>query len=128
MKLDYERRNTLVQNPELSLPNAKTAMADDRKFTHYLFSETNKKGQAKGKAFTSRLGYDINNYSELKQEILTRAAKYPAKLKGCNEHGDLYEQQIVLYGNNGKPANVIVGWINSDVSTRMTSAYIKEVT
>ncbi|MCH5212258.1 MAG: minor capsid protein [Oscillospiraceae bacterium] len=127
VKLDYKRQNALVEHPELSLPNAKTATADDRKFTHYLFSETNKKGQAKGRAFTSRLGYDINNYPELKQEILTRAAKYPAKLKGNNEHGDLYEQKIVLYGNKGKPANVILGWINSDTSTRMTSAYIKEV-
>ena len=127
VKLDYERQCELSLNPELSLPNAKTTTADDRKFTNYLFGGTNEKGLAKGKAFTSRLGYDINNYSELKKEILERAEKYPSLYKNTDEFGDKYEQKIVLYGNKDTPANVVVGWKVKDNKTWMTSAYIKEI-
>ena len=127
IKLDYKRQNYLISHPEAALPNAKNATADNRKFTGYLFSSDNPKGYAKGKAFTSRLGYDENNYMELKKAILQSATKYPATLKGNNEHGDLYEQKIVLYGKKDKPANVVVGWIRNDFETKMTSAYIKEV-
>ena len=90
VKLDYERQNALALNPELSLPNAKKATADDRKFTNYLFGGIYEKGLAKGKAFTSRLGYDINNYSELKKEILARAERYPSLYKNTDEFADKY--------------------------------------
>ena len=53
---------------------------------------------------------------------------YPAVFKGNVGFGDKYEQQIVLNGLKGTPANVIVGWISKpDGTTSMTSAYIKEV-
>ena len=35
--LDYSRRNRLINNTQLKLPNAETATIDDRKFTEYLF-------------------------------------------------------------------------------------------
>ena len=75
----------------------------------------------------SRLGYDINNYSELKKEILAIAERYPSLYKNTDEFGDKYEQKIVLYGNKDTPANVVVGWKVKDNKTWMTSAYIKEI-
>ena len=124
MKLDYERQNKLIMHPELKLPNSEKATADDRKFTGYLFNPNNTRGWAKGKAFTSRLGYDVSNYTELKKEILLSATKYPAKFKSNNEHGDRYEQKIILYGLNNKPADVLVGWLNDDKGTHMTTAHL----
>ena len=38
----------------------------------------------------SRLGYDINNYSELKKEILARAERYPSLYKNTDEFADKY--------------------------------------
>ena len=127
IKLDYSRQNRLANHPELALPNAKNATADDRKFTGYLFNPSNQKGYAKGRAFTSRLGYDAGNYVELKTAIIKDATKYPASYKGNKGYGDLYEQKIILYGNKGTPANVVVGWEVKGSVVRMTSAYIKEV-
>ncbi len=127
IKLDYGRQNRLAKHPELALPNASKVTADDRKFTGYLFNPENAEGWAKGKAFTSRLGYDKNNYADLKKEIVSHATKYPARLKGEDKFGKAYEQKIVLYGLKNKPANVIIGWKENNGETWMTSAYIKEV-
>lgn len=128
MKLDYRRRNELRTHPEKRLPNADNVVLPDKKFTHYLFGGDKQGGLAKGKALTSRLGYGISNWGEFQEEIRTRAKEYPVTRGMADQHGVRYEQKMVVYGKNGKPANVIVGWIqraNGEVS--MTSAYIKEV-
>ena len=127
VKLDYQRQNALVKNPETALPNALSATADNRKFTEYLFGGTNERGLAKGAAFTSRLGYDINNYDKLKDEILKKASKYPSVFKETSIYGDKYEQKMILYGLNDKSANVIVGWQVNTEKTWLTSAYMKEL-
>lgn len=127
VKLDYQRQSALVKNPELALPNAAYATADNRKFTEYLFGGTHENGLAKGAAFTSRLGYDIDNYGKLKDEILKKAGKYPSVLKDTGVYGEKYEQKMILYGVKGKPANVIIGWQTNDDKTWMTSGYIKEL-
>lgn len=127
-QLDYKRRNELINHPELKLPNAEKAILSDTKFTNYLFGGDNEKGLAKGRAFSSRLGYDISNWKELQREIQKNVAKYPAISKEATEYGLKYEQKMVLYGKNETPANVIVGWmLRTDNIVTMTSAYIKEV-
>ena len=127
-KLDYQRRNELLQHPELKLPNAENAMAADAKFEKYLFGGSHPEGLAKGDAFSSRLGYDAENWNSLKKQIIASAPQYPALSKGVNGYGKhMYEQKIVLYGLKGTPANVAVGWSADDKSVTMASAYIKEV-
>ena len=127
-KLDYQRRNELLQHPELKLPNAENAMAADAKFEKYLFGGSHQEGLAKGNAFSSRLGYDAENWNSLKKQIIARAPQYPALSKGVNGYGKhMYEQKIILYGLKGTPANVVVGWSADDKSVTMASAYIKEV-
>lgn len=127
VQLDYKRQLKLKDHPDMALPNALFAFAAEEKFSKYLFNPDNPKGFAKGNAFESRLGYNANNWNELQNDILMRSRKNPARLKGTNNYGELYEQQMILYGKNGKPANVVVGWIHDGKSTKMTSAYIKEV-
>lgn len=128
MRLDYQRRRELEEHPELKLSNSENVIIPDGKFTQYLFAGSNENGLAKGRAFTSRLGYSVDNWKELQNEIRKKASQYPSKYKDNNGYGDRYEQKIILYGKNGTPANVVVGWLNKpDGSTVMTSAYIKEV-
>lgn len=128
MKLDYARRSKLLNHPEMALPNADKATAAKEKFTGYLFNPENKNGWAKGQVITSRLGYSAENWKSLQNEILRGSRVYPANHKGNSGYGEKYEQRMVLYGKNGTPANVVVGWIqNEDGSVSMTSAYIKEV-
>ena len=126
-QLDYRRRRELLINPEMALPNAETVTVAEPKFTKYLFNPDNKDGYAKGVAFDDRLGYNIDNWQELQKEIINRAPLYPVALKYTNEYGNGYEQKIILYGEKGKPANVIVGWLEKDGETKMTTCYIKEV-
>lgn len=126
-KLDYSRQKSLLDDPSLALPNAQRATIADAKMVKYIFNPENPDGYAKGLAFTSRLGYSIDNWKQLKEELSQGATKYPATFKGNTPHGLKYEQKMVLYGKKGKPANVIVGWMCKDQSTHLTTPYIKEV-
>lgn len=128
MKLDYRRRNELKKHPETSLPHANNVKIPDSKFEKYLFNPENPKGWDKGQAFISRLGYSKKNYKALQAEIRAGAKQYSATKKEEDQFGIRYEQQMILYGESGTPANVIISWIcKPDGSTSMTSAYIKEV-
>lgn len=128
VKLDYSRRNKLMEYPEMKLPNAENVILPEGKFTKYLLGGCNEKGLAKGRAITSRLGYNISNWKEFQNEIAKGALRYPAEEKGTIEFGKKYEQKMVLYGKLGTPANVVVSWLHKlDGSISMTSAYVKEV-
>lgn len=128
MGLDCKRRMELLEHPEQKLPNAENVVVPDGKFMKYLFGGDHAEGIAKGNAFSSRLGYSDKNWKELQNEIIERASKYPVVYKDNNGYGDRYEQRIVIYGKNGTPANVVVGWIHRpDGTTSMSSVYIKEV-
>ena len=127
MKLDYQRRNDLLQHPELKLPNAENAILPEPKFTKYLFDENSEKGYPKGKAFIDRLGYSMDNWQKLQKTLKQGAMKYPAQYVDNNGYGDRYVQKMVLYGEKGTPANVIVAWLRKpDGTINLTSAYIKE--
>lgn len=127
VKLDYKRRNQLINNLELELPNSDNVTVADEKFTKYLFNKDNKEGYAKGKNFSDRLGFTESNYNLLKKEIINKAGKYPVLEKLTDEYGTRYEQKIIIYGLKNKPANVIVAWNVKDGNVKMTSTYIKEV-
>lgn len=127
-ELDYRRRNKLLHHPELKLPSAENVILPEGKFTKYLFDGVNQKGLAKGKAITSRLGYDKTNWREFQKEIREKAGVYPAIPKGRDQYGQRFEQKMVIYGKYGTPANVVIGWNQRpDGSVSLSSAYIKEV-
>lgn len=128
MKLDYQRQHELLEHPELKLPNAENAILPEPKFTKYLFDENSEKGYPKGRAFTDRLGYGMENWQKLQKALKQGAMKYPALYVDNNGYGDRYVQKMILYGEKGTPANVIVAWLkNTDGTTKLTSAYIKEM-
>ncbi|MFD1670931.1 DUF6883 domain-containing protein [Agrilactobacillus yilanensis] len=126
-KLDYQRRKSLIDNPDLKLPNAGKASIDNRKFTEYLFGGSNEKGLIKGRLITNKLGYSLDNYGSLKNEILKRATEYPSLLKYTDAHGSRYEQKMIMYGPENKPVNIIAGWNVENGKTHMSTILIKEV-
>lgn len=130
LAVDYMRRLTLKEHPELRLPNLDNMVFPEPKFTKYLFNPGHEKGWAKGKNITDKLGYSIDNYKDYIQELERLAPLYPSKEKNDIGYGVRYEQQFMMYNDNGEPINIIVGWIipKEDLSAiRYTSSYIKEV-
>ena len=96
IKLDYRRRNKLINNPELLLPNVDSAIIDDRKFTNYLFGGNHEKGLIKGRLITKELGYDINNYPDFESEILKRIKLYPSNYVDSNNFGQRFETKLIM--------------------------------
>jgi len=127
LKLDYSRRNRLINNSKLKLPNADTATIDDRKFTEYLFGGENKNGLVKGQLITNKLGYNIDNFKEFKKEILERGSIYPSTFKSELKQGKRYETRAFFYSQDKTPVNVEIGWLVDKDKTHMTSIYINEV-
>jgi hypothetical protein len=127
VNLDYARRKRLINHPEMKLPHADIATIADEKFTKYLYNPNNARGWAKGRGIASRLGYDETNWKDFKEVIDSNKDKFPVKYTRNNGYDDLYEQMQVIYGLNGKPANVLVSWAVNENGTHMTSVYLKEI-
>ena len=130
LKVDIRRRLDLKEHPEKKLPNLPNMLIPTPKFTKYLFNKENKRGWSKGKLIKEELGYDETNYVSYIDAIKKAAKLYPAKFKGNNGFGNVYEQKIMLYNKDGIPVNVVVGWIipkDTPKQVRFTSSYIKEV-
>lgn len=100
-----------------------------RDYSRQLRLANNPDGFAKGKAFTSRLGYDIENWKEMEKAIRAGSKKYPAKLVKENQNGRYYEQRMILYGKNETPMNTLVVWMEDPAAgeMRMITAYPEEV-
>lgn len=127
-KLDYRRQRDLLAHPEKALPGVDSASAADAKFTKYFFGGNNEAGLAKGRAFTSRLGYNADNWKEMQQEIISAAPKYPSRFKSEDAYGKRYEQMVVLYGKKNLPANILIGWnVKPDGTVHMSTAHMEEV-
>lgn len=96
------------------------------KFTKYALDPL--KQPDKARAFREALGYTMDNYQELIDNISANLDESALKLKGSNDHGQLYEYVMRITGANGKQANVCTGWIieNGKTEPRLTSAYVTE--
>lgn len=102
------------------------AIIPKEKFTKYALDPV--KQPDKARAFKEALGYTMENYQELIDNISANLDQSLLKLKQTNEHGKLYEYVMQIKGPNGKQANVCTGWIieNGTTEPRLTSAYVTE--
>ncbi len=123
IKLDYRRQKHLIDNPDKALPTADLVLPEG-KFTKYFFDPDSKRGWPKGQAFMSRLGYNADNWKEMRDEISSRAIKNAVIKMEQSEHGMKYTQEIVMYGKLGTPMSVRIGWIHdsSNGEFRLTTA------
>jgi len=77
-------------------------------------------------AFELALGYNLNNYQLLIDNIVRNISHYNAIPKGDVGFGMKYEVAMQLTGANGKTASVITAWIDDATNNemRLTNAYI----
>lgn len=98
------------------------AKMNKEKFTEYALNPI--KAPDKAEAFKKALGYDVDNYEELMQNIYEHINEEKFVEKGNNGHGMLYEYVLELTGANGKKANVLTAWIEEGNDKRLTSVYV----
>lgn len=92
------------------------------KFTDYALNP--EKAPDKARVFKSALGYDLDNYEDLMENIKSHIDESKFVEKGNNGHGMRYEYIMKLKGPNGKEANVLTAWIQYGDEKRMTSVYV----
>lgn len=106
------------------------AKIPEEKFTKYALDPI--KQPDKAKAFKEALGYTMDNYKELIDNIENNFNETLMKLKAEDKFGKRFELVMKLKGPNGKTANVCTAWIKEKDNSepRLTSAYVtkKEVT
>ena len=106
------------------------AKIPEEKFTKYALDPIRQPDKAR--AFRDALGYTIDNYQELIENIQTHFDESSMMLKAEDKFGKRYELVMNLTGANGKTANVCTAWIkeNENAETRLTSVYVtkKKVT
>lgn len=123
IQTDYKRRSRLINNPDFALPNAESASIDEPKFTKYFFGGSNLDGLSKGVAFSSHLGYNIDNWKDFEKEILEKSKLNPAIFDRETKHGKYYNQRMVVYGPNKNPMDIMVPWEVKDGKARLVTAF-----
>ena len=119
-----EWREQFVKETGKDLPYHHDAIIPQEKFTQYCLNK--EKAPDKAHAFESALGYTLDNYQDLIDNIYKSIPKFPAKNKGDNGYGISYEVLMTLTGANHKKANVKTGWIirYGSKEPTLTSAYV----
>lgn len=94
------------------LPGYENAIIPPDKLLKYSLNKEHKGGgKDKAIAFERALGYNINNYEQLMENVLINIRKYPAVYKDTTRYGKRYEVIMELTGPNGKSAIVKTGWL-----------------
>jgi len=106
------------------LPRADEAVIPIEKFTEYALND--KRDFHKSVAFSRALGYNLNNYQHLIDNIRANLRHFPAKAKGDKGHGERYEVIMRLVGPNGRVASVLTAWIDDKQTgkMRLINAYV----
>lgn len=121
-------KNVTIKDKDdiILLPNYKQAIIPEEKFTKYALDINNPKGKDKAIAFEKALGYNLNNYEKLIENIRNNLDKFNAIEKPDKGYGKVYEMIMTLTGENGKNANIKTGWLidKKTKETRLTSAYV----
>lgn len=131
LKKDYSRMKVFVNSSTnitksdiIKLPNYKEAVISQEKFTQYALNPFKDKNKAE--AFEKALGYNLNNYKNLINNIKSNINKFNAIEKPDTGYGKRYEVLMTLIGENKKVANVKTAWIvdKETGKTKLTSAYV----
>jgi hypothetical protein len=104
-----------------SLANAARAVIDPDKFTKYCLDPRSRQGRHKARVFKAALGYDLSNYTDIREGILEQHAEY----QGETAHGRRWRVDLPISGPHGR-AKVRTSWLyegGNDVP-RLTTAYV----
>lgn len=127
-----------VAKEVLSLENAKTTAEtvqfinsesieiSPAKLTEYALNPEHPVGKHKAKVFETTLGYTLDNYQDLIDNVYRNINKFPFSQIGSNDQGKLFRCDIAMSGPNGKTAVVRTGWITENDSGlyRLTTIFV----
>ena len=127
-----------VAKEVLSLENAKTTAEtvqfinsesieiSPAKLTEYALNPNHIDGKHKAKVFETTLGYTLDNYQDLIDNVYRNINKFPFSQIGSNDQGELFRCDIAMSGPNGKTAVVRTGWITENDSGlyRLTTIFV----
>src|SRR6266496_3313044 len=108
----------------MSLPNADRAIVDPAKIRDYLLSTSHPVGRFKAAFFIS-LGYSVDRWEVLREDILMLARAGTAVLARPSLHGRKFEVDGTLKGPSGRLAAVRTVWIlrSSEQFPRFVTAF-----
>lgn len=114
LKEDYSR---FKENSDLIIPQ--------QKFTEYALNSS--KEPNKSRVFKSVLGYTLDNWKDLEENIRKNLRKEEMEFLLENQYGKKYRCDVELTGPNGKTAVVRTGWILKPDSEnlQMTTVYVR---
>jgi hypothetical protein len=92
------------------LPSGEYAIVSRPKICDYLLSPTHPIGRFKA-AFFSTLGYTIDNWERLQQDLLELARSGEAFAGQESRYGQKYEVRGTLVGPSGRQADLVTVWI-----------------
>ena len=123
--IEFDKQYSTTSKADL-LPNVEQAAFTEEKFTGYFLNPDHPSGGDKALVFEKVLGYNKNNWQDLKAEMQKGLLKYRCSRYEVTQHGEQFEVQMMLKGPTGRYAKVKTAWIidNGETSPRIVSAYI----
>ena len=92
------------------LPNHKRAIIEDSKLIHYALNPQNERGRHKARVFESTLGFNLSNWTQLKEAILDALPHHEATSTGETVFGKKFEVVLSITGLNGRTVDVMTVW------------------
>lgn len=101
---------------------------DPGKLTNYALNPNSPKGANKAVLFQTALGFTLENYTLLLEQIAAQALDAEASIRELDEYGQRYRVDLEIIGVEGQREIVRTGWIVEEGSNiaRLTTAYVRE--
>lgn len=127
----FLNNGTVMTNEELKdslgIANNKNLIIPDSKLIEYALNPQKSKGKAE--VFKSALGYSLDNYKDLKENIITNLKQKDMLFIDEDEFGKRYRCDFKITGPNGKSAEIRTGWIkkadSDELQLRLTTVYMR---
>lgn len=118
--------NTKTTAETVQFINSESIEISPAKLTEYALNPNHIDGKHKAKVFETTLGYTLDNYQDLIDNVYRNINKFPFSQIGSNDQGKLFRCDIAMSGPNGKTAVVRTGWITENDSGlyRLTTIFV----
>ena len=103
------------------LPNHERAIIENSKLIHYALNPQNERGRHKARVFESTLGFNLSNWTRLKEGILDALPHHKATSTSETVFGKKFEVVLPITGMNGCTVDVMTVWQFDRLDNRMFS-------
>lgn len=92
------------------LPNHERAIIEDSKLIHYALNPQNERGRHQARVFESTLGFNLSNWTQLKEAILDALTHHEATSTGETAFGKKFEVVLSIAGPSKRTVDVMTIW------------------